>query len=213
MKRILIGRKAALIAAAVAIMMSGAAAAQAAVISPAVKAAPMYNGNGPFQCLANAQSYCLDVKDSDYQSDQPAWLYSQGDSMAFEAFETGTVTSSWPFTNTAMDSALSGDTVFEVYAMNTYFTNLCMNGASGPAVLLGSCSGPGTLWVAEPYANGIHMDNVLNSDGAGALELLTAASDSDQAGLRLAQYGTGGWQLWLRNIYGRYGCTPVPPCF
>lgn len=175
--------------------------------------------DGPHQCLLNASSYCIDIKNSVYSDGQALWLYGSGaNANAFEGVgpnntQMGVTTGSgnwYPFTNHTLDTDTVNDSVIVLYAQNSYTTDLCAAEASGDAQL-NDCTGSGVLWVAVPYNSGYELVNVAYSDSQGTLEHLTASDDSNGATLDL-ESGSSGWINWNVGIDPN-GCVPEPPCY
>jgi len=171
---------------------------------------------GPHVCLTNSYSYCADIKNDNYASGQPVWLYNGGKADAFQAVLSGTIGQQGnnPFTIQPFDQQLSGDNYGIIYAQNS--TDLCL-AESGGNVQLGSCQGTGVLWVAVPDSDGSFLVNVQNSDATSQLERLTAQNVADKQVLTLNSTATG-WQQWGNSGPGTgitfgQGCLPSPPCW
>jgi hypothetical protein len=196
-------------------MLFGLALLAPAILIPVIGQTQALAVSGPPSvCLTNSYSYCTDVKDDSYVSGQPVWLYDGGKSDTFESVFKGLVSSSGPFTNSAFNRQLSGDEYGFFYAESS--SNLCLIESGGNAQL-GSCSGTGTLWVAEPDSDGSFLVSVLNSDSNGQLELLTAQKVSNGEALIL-QSSQSGWQQWGNQGSGtgiafQGLCVPSPPCY
>jgi hypothetical protein len=193
----------------------GLAALLPAVLTPMIwPSQALAVSSGPHVCLTNSYSYCADVKDDNYTSGQPVWLYDGGKSDAFQAVISGAVTSSGPFTDKTLDQDFSGDFYGFFYAWGS--SDLCLAESQGN-VQLGSCSGTGTLWVAAPESDGSFLVNVLNSDANSQAELLTVQDTSNGEALGLQSTVTG-WQQWGNGGSGTgitFGgnCVPSPPCW
>lgn len=149
--------------------------------------------------------YCWRTTDNYYQGTE---VYQQialwnrdisGDTaQQWTLLPQGTVTSSWPFTNTGLDSTYYGNEVYEIAQYSSFFNSYaCADDDYQNLVGTNACTGvAGVYWVQDGSG---HLVNVYQSDMAGDSQDLQAPSDYDQLYVTHVNNNTTKWSFVTVN--------------